>query len=135
MIYLDNSATTIPESSVIQSFKQVNEKYFANPSSIHELGAEVERLQTRTREQAAKLLHIEQDEIIFTSGGTEANNLAIKGIALKYQHRGKHIITTKIEHASVYEACKGLEELGFSITYLPVNDEGIVDVDTVRSEE
>lgn len=133
MIYLDNSATTIPDESVIQSFKQVSEKYFANPSSIHELGADVERLQTKAREQAATLLQIDPSEIIFTSGGTEGNNLAIKGVALKFQGRGNHIITTEIEHASVYETCKSLEELGFTVTYLPVNSDGVVDVQMVRS--
>ncbi|MBO1003358.1 cysteine desulfurase family protein [Pseudogracilibacillus auburnensis] len=133
MIYLDNSATTIPDESVVQSFKQVSEKYFANPSSIHELGADVERLQTKAREQAATLLQIDPSEIIFTSGGTEGNNLAIKGVALKYQGRGNHIITTEIEHASVYETCKSLEELGFTVTYLPVNSDGVVDVQMVRS--
>lgn len=133
MIYLDNSATTIPDESVVQSFKQVSEKYFANPSSIHELGADVEKLQTKAREQAATLLQIDPSEIIFTSGGTEGNNLAIKGVALKYQGRGNHIITTEIEHASVYETCKSLEELGFTVTYLPVNSDGVVDVQMVRS--
>mgnify|MGYP001198468767 CR=1 FL=1 len=128
MIYLDNSATTKPDPSVVESFVQVTEKYFGNPSSIHELGAEVEKLQTRAREQAAKLLNVKPDEIIFTSGGTEGNNLAIKGIALKHMNRGKHIITTEIEHPSVYETCKSLEAFGFRVTFLPVNEKGTVDV-------
>ncbi len=127
MIYLDNSATTKPDPSVVQSFLQVTEKFFGNPSSIHELGAEVEKLQTRAREQAANLLQVKPQEIIFTSGGTEGNNLAIKGIALKYMNRGKHIITTEIEHPSVYETCKSLQKFGFRITFLPVNERGIID--------
>lgn len=133
MIYLDNSATTKPDPSVVQSFQQVAEKYFANPSSIHELGAEVEQLQIKAREQAANLLQVDPNEIVFTSGGTESNNLAIKGIALKYANRGKHIITSQIEHASVYETCKSLEEFGFRVTYLPVNEHGIVDVDALKA--
>lgn len=133
MIYLDNSATTIAEPSVVASFKKVTEQFYANPSSVHYLGAEVEQLQQRAREQAANLLHIEQDEAIFTSGGTEANNIALKGIALQYQQRGKHIITTEIEHASVYETCKSLESLGFTVTYLPVNEAGVVSVEAVEA--
>ena len=128
MIYLDNSATTKPDPSVVNSFVQVTEKYFGNPSSIHELGGEVEKLHTRAREQAANLLNIKPSEVIFTSGGTEGNNLSIKGIALNHLNRGKHIITTEIEHPSVYETCKSLESLGFKVTYLPVNDAGVIDI-------
>lgn len=83
MIYLDNSATTMPDLSVINSYQQVSEKFYANPSSIHTMGAEVEKLQTKARQQAANLLQVNQDEIIFTSGGTEGNNLSMKGIALE----------------------------------------------------
>lgn len=133
MIYLDNGATTKPDTSVVQSFQTVAEKYFANPSSIHELGAEVEKLQQKAREQAANLLRVEPNEIVFTSGGTESNNLAIKGIALKYSNRGKHIITSEIEHASVYDTFKSLEDQGFTVTYLPVNNEGVVDIKTVEA--
>lgn len=133
MIYLDNSATTIPEPSVVASFTKVSEQFFANPSSIHHLGGEVEQLHDRAREQAASLLEVKQDEIVFTSGGTEANNIAIKGIALQYQKRGKHIITTEIEHASVYEACKSLEMLGFQVTYLPVDSKGLVSVKDIEN--
>jgi len=134
MIYLDNSATTKPDSTVIESFKQVSEKFFGNPSSIHELGGEVEKLQNRAREQAANILQVNSSEIVFTSGGTEGNNLAIKGIALKHQNRGKHIITSKVEHASVYETCKSLEDLGFTITYLPVKPNGVIDIEQLEKE-
>src|SRR5699024_7777203 len=99
MIYLDNSATTKPDTSVIKSYQQVSERYYGNPSSIHGMGAEVEKLQEKARQQAASLLHINDTEVTFTSGGTEGNNLAIKGIAFRYAQRGKHIITTEIEHA------------------------------------
>src|SRR5699024_2043392 len=118
MIYLDNSATTKPDPSVLKSFQQVNVKYYGNPSSIHEFGAEVDRLQQRAREQAAELLHIQSDEVVFTSGGTEANNMAVKGIALQHQQRGKHIITSAVEHPAVYDACKSLKQLGFTITII-----------------
>lgn len=128
MIYLDNSATTKPSPSVLESFQHVSEKFFANPSSIHQLGGESEKLLFKAKEQASQLLGVERDEVIFTSGGTEGNNLAIKGIALEHQKRGKHIITTEIEHPSVYDACGSLETLGFEITYLPVDKNGVVSI-------
>lgn len=133
MIYLDNSATTEPDPSVLQSYQQVSERYFANPSSIHSMGAEVERLQSSARTQAANLMQIKEEEVIFTSGGTEGNNLAIKGTAFQYRQRGKHIITTEIEHPSVYEACQSLEEFGFTITYLPVNEQGIIQLEHLKA--
>ncbi|WP_430784754.1 cysteine desulfurase family protein [Virgibacillus flavescens] len=131
MIYLDNSATTKPHPSVLQSYNQVAETYFANPSSIHQLGGEAEKLLLHAKMQAAQLLNVSKDEVIFTSGGTEGNNMAIKGIALQHQNRGKHIITTEIEHPSVYDACKALEKMDFDITYLPVNQDGVVTVENV----
>ncbi|MEN2769155.1 cysteine desulfurase family protein [Ornithinibacillus xuwenensis] len=132
MIYLDNSATTKPNPEVLKSFQQVSQSFFANPSSIHQLGGETEKLLIKSKQQAADLLQVHEDEIVFTSGGTEGNNLAIKGIAFEHQGRGKHIITSEIEHPSVYEACKSLESLGFDITYLPVNHNGVVSVEDVE---
>lgn len=131
MIYLDNSATTKPDPKVLDSFQQASTSYFANPSSIHALGGQVEKLYTKARQQAADLLGVHENEIIFTAGGTEGNNMAIKGAALEHQNRGKHIITTKIEHPSVYEACKSLEKLGFDVTFLPVNKQGIISLETL----
>ncbi|MGG0303057.1 cysteine desulfurase family protein [Bacillus albus] len=132
MIYFDNSATTKPYPEALQSYVTVAGKYFGNPSSIHSLGGEAERLLTQSRTIAAQLLHVKPSEIIFTSGGTEGNNLAIKGIAMRNRSRGKHIITTNIEHASVFEAYKQLEDLGFDVTYLPVNEHGVVSVEDVK---
>ncbi|MBB5324476.1 cysteine desulfurase [Anoxybacillus tepidamans] len=129
MIYLDNSATTKPFPEVIDSFVTVATKYFGNPSSLHELGRKAERLLIQSREQVAALLDVKPNEIIFTSGGTEANNFAIKGVAFQYRQRGNHIITTAIEHPSVAEPCRQLEELGFEVTYLPVNENGVIDVE------
>ncbi|MFD1038150.1 cysteine desulfurase family protein [Virgibacillus byunsanensis] len=134
MIYLDNSATTKPDPAVLQSFQQVSNDFFANPSSVHQFGAKAEQLLLKAKEQAAQLLGVQKEEIIFTSGGTEGNNIAIKGIALEHQQRGKHIITSQVEHPSVIEACKSLEKLGFEITYLPVDENGVVVVnDLVNS--
>lgn len=132
MIYLDNGATTKPHKTVIETYTKVLEKFFANPSSIHELGGMVHDLQEEARNQIARLLSVERDEIIFTSGGTEGNNLAIKGIALAHQNRGNHIITTKAEHPSVYNTCESLKELGFQVTYVPVDEYGIVSVEDVE---
>ncbi|SDK43595.1 cysteine desulfurase family protein [Sediminibacillus albus] len=138
MIYLDNSATTKPYIEVIDSFNQVSEKYFGNPSSIHPTGAEAEKLLLRARQQAASVMDVEEEEIVFTSGGTEGNNTAIKGIALAHQTRGKHIITSQVEHPSVLESCRALEKLGFTVTYLPVDHVGSVsttDLEAAITEE
>ncbi|MBW3111478.1 cysteine desulfurase [Bacillus sp. MCCB 382] len=126
MIYFDNSATTKPYKEVLDTFLKVNESYYANPSSIHSFGGWVEKLIQQSREQIASLLGIKTKEVFFTSGGTESNNLAIKGTALQYGHRGKHIITTKIEHPSVMNAFKQLETFGYKATYLDVDANGKV---------
>ncbi|WP_217586993.1 cysteine desulfurase family protein [Lentibacillus saliphilus] len=126
MIYLDNSATTKPDPSVLDSFLQATTVYFGNPSSVHQLGGTAEKLLQQSKQQVAQLLNVKESEIIFTSGGTESNNTAIKGIALQHQNRGRHIITSAIEHASIIEPCQALTELGFEITYVPVDEDGVV---------
>ena len=128
MIYLDNSATTKPLPEVIDSFVKVSKDFFGNPSSLHGIGGQAERLLSQARSQIAQLLSVKQNEIYFTSGGTEGNNLAIKGIALAYKDRGKHLITTTIEHASVREPFKQLERMGFEVTEIPVDSNGRVHV-------
>lgn len=128
MIYLDNSATTKPYPEVLETYRTVAETYFANPSSIHGKGGEAERLLTRAHEIAADLLQVRAKEIIFTSGGSEGNNLAVKGTALYYRTRGKHLITTEVEHASTYEAFAQLEALGFEVTRLPVGGDGRISI-------
>src|SRR5690625_7372125 len=94
MIYLDNSATTKPHPSVVETYQKVAEQFFGNPSSLHIIGAEAENLFIRSRMQIAEILRVSTSEIIFTSGGTEGNNLAIKDIALQHQNRGNDIITS-----------------------------------------
>ncbi|GAA0600688.1 cysteine desulfurase family protein [Virgibacillus siamensis] len=134
MIYLDNSATTKPDPAVLQSFHQVAESFFANPSSIHQFGGKAETLLQKSKEQASTLLGVSAEEIIFTSGGTEGNNLAIKGFATKHQNRGKHIITTEIEHPSVYQVCQSLEEEdGFRVTYLPADENGRISIEDLKN--
>ncbi|MDQ0161053.1 cysteine desulfurase family protein [Aeribacillus alveayuensis] len=133
MLYLDNSATTKPYPEVINTFQQVSEKFFGNPSSIHQLGVQAEQLLSKARKQVAHLLGVYDHEIIFTSGATEGNNMAIKGAAFALQEKGKHLITTTIEHPSVSEAFKQLEEhFGFSVTYVPVDQNGFVSVEQIQ---
>ncbi|HZH60970.1 MAG TPA: cysteine desulfurase family protein [Metabacillus sp.] len=133
MLYLDNSATTKPYKDVLSTYIKVTEEYFANPSSIHKLGSEAEALLTQSRKQVASLLGVLDEEIIFTSGGTEGNNLAIKGAAFANRQKGNHIITTVIEHPSVLEACKQLETIhGYHVTYLEVDENGRVAVEDVK---
>ncbi|WP_319830069.1 cysteine desulfurase family protein [Bacillus solitudinis] len=124
MIYLDNSATTRPHQEVMNTYMKVADQYFGNPSSLHTLGMEAESLLTKARMMMAEHLGVKTKEIIFTSGGTEGNNLAIKGTALGRRERGRHLITTEVEHASSYETFKELESYGYRVTYLPVNEDG-----------
>jgi cysteine desulfurase len=133
MIYLDNSATTKPYKEVLDTFVTVSEKYFANPSSLHAKGGEAENLLGQARRTIAQLLGVSPLEIIFTSGGTEGNNIAIKGIAYQHQNRGKHLITTVVEHASSYESFRFLEQQGFEVTYLPVNEKGQVSPEDLQN--
>jgi len=132
MIYLDNSATTKPYKEVLDTFVTVSEKYFANPSSLHSKGGEAENLLSQARKSIAQLLEVAPSEVIFTSGGTEGNNIAIKGIAFQHQNRGKHLITTSVEHASSYESFQYLEKQGFNVTYLPVNTEGMISLEDLE---
>lgn len=124
MIYFDNSATTKPYKEVLDSFMTVSSEYFGNPSSLHGLGGQAEKLLSQAREQVAKLLEVKPSEIYFTSGGTEGNNLAIKGAASINKNRGRHLITSSVEHPSVRVAMEQLEQEGFEITYMPVDKTG-----------
>ncbi len=126
MIYFDNSATTKPFSEVLDTFVKVNQNYYANPSSLHYLGGQVENLIEAARKQLSEILCTKPNELFFTSGGTESNNIAIKGVVNQYLHRGNHLITTQIEHPSVLETFKSLQEQGFEVTYLPVDSTGRV---------
>jgi len=131
-IYLDNSATTRPFDEVIQFMGWVQHSAYGNPSSAHALGLEAEKLLREARDSVALALGCRSDEIIFTSGGTEANNLAIKGAAYRNRRRGNHIITTAIEHPSVLNCCRKLEQEGFIVDYLPVDGEGYVNLERLK---
>lgn len=132
MIYFDNAATTKIYDDALTSYVQVSQKFFGNPSSLHQLGVDAYQVLTKARTQVASLLSVQPEEIFFTSGGTESNNWAIKGTALEKSVFGKHIITTKIEHPSVIQTCKQLERFGFEVTYLDVDSKGIVSVDQLK---
>ena len=132
MIYFDNAATTKIYDDALTSYVQVSQKFFGNPSSLHQLGVDAFQVLTKARAQVASLLSVQPEEIFFTSGGTESNNWAIKGTALEKSVFGKHIITTKIEHPSVIQTCKQLERFGFEVTYLDVDSRGIVNVEQLK---
>jgi cysteine desulfurase len=134
MIYFDNSATTKPFKEVLDSFVTVSSEYYGNPSSLHSMGAQAEKLLSQAREQVSTFLKVKPAEIYFTSGGTEGNNLAIKGSALLHKNKGRHLITTSVEHPSVRTAMEQLEQEGFEITYLPVDEFGRISVANLEKE-
>lgn len=131
-VYLDSSATTRVLEEVAKIVFDVMTKYYGNPSSLHAKGIEAEKLVRKARESIAETLGVKHREIYFTSGGTESNNLAIKGAAYGMIRFGRHLITTAIEHPSVLETFKQLEKEGFSVTYVGVNKEGLIDVEELR---
>lgn len=133
MVYLDYSATTPVAKEVLESFNKVCNDYIGNPNSLHRLGLNSKELMYEAILQIASLLNVKQQELIFTSGSSEANNLAIKGICEKYQNRGKHIITTELEHASVSEVFTYLKSKGFKVSYVKVLTDGTVDINHLKS--
>jgi len=131
-VYLDYAATTPTHPDVVKAMLPYLNDAFGNPSSMHSLGQEARRAVEEARETIAALIGAKNDEIVFTSGGTEADNFALKGVAYANEHRGNHIITSSIEHHAVIEPLKSLERQGFKVTYLPVDQYGMVDPQDVR---
>ncbi len=131
-IYMDNSATTKPDPEVVSAMLPYFNEYFGNASSLHSFGQEAAGALNRSRQQVADLLGAQPDEIIFTSGGTESDNLALKGIAYLKKNAGKHIITSVVEHPAILNTCKNLQDNGFKVTYLPVDDQGLIDPNDVE---
>lgn len=125
-IYLDHAATTPVASEVLETMKPYFSEKFGNASSLHSFGQEAREAVENSRKIAAKFLNAKPSEIVFTSGGTESDNLAIKGIASANKNKGNHIITSRIEHPAVLEPCKWLEKNGFKVTYLNVDKNGLV---------
>ena len=132
MIYLDYSATTPVNEEVLKSFNMAIQNYIGNPNSLHKLGIEAKRLIEASTKQIADILGVDESEIIYTSGASESNNMAIKGIAFQYKNRGRHIITTKMEHSSVSETFHYLESLGFEISYAKLDEFGRVDIEALK---
>ena len=133
MIYFDNCATTMVDKRVLDVFNKVCLDYPGNSNSIHSLGVKSKELEDHSTKKIAKLLNVNVNDIIYTSGASESNNLAIKGICLKYQNRGKHIITTYLEHSSVSSSIDYLVKNGFEVDYVKINDEGLIDLEHLKS--
>ena len=131
-VYVDNAATTQVDSAVAEKVVPCFTSVFGNASSIHEAGRKAKELLDTAREQVATALGAETSEIYFTAGGSESDNWAIKGVAHKYAKKGKHLITTNIEHHAVLHSMKSLEKEGFEVTYLPVDSEGFVTAEQVE---
>lgn len=132
MVYLDYSATTPVLDSVINSYSLACSKFIGNPNSLHKLGMESKKIIEESTCQISNILKLKNKEIIYTSGAVEANNLAIKGVCLKYKNRGNKIITTEFEHSSIYGAFSSLEKDGFEILFVKVLDDGRVDLEDLE---
>ena len=133
MTYLDYSATTPVDEEVLDSFIKINQNFIGNPNSLHILGVNANQLIESATKQILDLLDAKEKEVIYTSGSSESNNLAIKGLCLKYQNRGKHIITTEFEHSSIYGPISYLQSLGFEIDFVRTLDTGLIDLDHLKS--
>jgi len=132
-VYLDHAATTPVAEEVLEAMLPYFREFWGNPSSIHRFGRESNRGVSQGRESLAALLQCKPEEIYFTAGGTEADNLAITGAAMAREDKGKHLITTTIEHHAVSHTCEALEKRGWEITYLPVDGDGLVSPEAVRA--
>src|SRR5436853_1131776 len=130
-IYMDNNATTRTDPRVVEAMLPFFTEEFGNAASIHSFGQRAAQAVDRAREQIATLIHAEPKEVIFTSGATESNNLALKGAAAMYRRQGNHIVTSQIEHRAVLDPCRRLEREGFRVTYLPVDRQGQVSPEQV----
>ncbi len=132
MVYLDYSATTPVDLRVLESFDKTNIEYFANTNSLHNEGVKSKKLMEAAVSQVANLLSVKESEVIFTSGATESNNMAIMGVINKYSNRGKTIITTKLEHSSIIEPLKYLEKNGYKVKFVNLDKHGHVIIDELK---
>ncbi|MBU0900224.1 cysteine desulfurase NifS [bacterium] len=131
-VYLDNNATTKVDPEVLEEMMPYFSETYGNPSSIHHFGRKAREAVDKGREQVARLLGAQPEEIIFTSGGTESNNLAIKGYLLANPKKGKHLITSAIEHSAVLNSCQELKKQGYDLTIISVNEEGLVNLEEIK---
>lgn len=132
-VYLDNSATTPVDPDVLAAMLPFLTENFGNASSIHHFGQEAKAAVDKARHQTAQLINARPNEIVFTSGGTESNNLAVRGLVESNRRHGNHIIASAIEHPAVRSVCEDIEKQGFTVTYLPVYDDGIIRVEDLRA--
>ncbi len=134
MIYLDYSATTPVSYDVLESYNKATRDYMGNANSIHALGVKSKVLLNSATKQICELFNIQEEELIFTSGATESNNMALKGVGLAYSSRGKHIIVSKLEHPSIYKVCDFLETQGYEISYVNNDSEGLIDFEDLKNK-
>ncbi|WHH59396.1 cysteine desulfurase family protein [Petroclostridium sp. X23] len=133
-VYLDNSATTKPYTEVVEAMVEMLTENYGNPSSLHIKGIHAERAVKKARQNIANALEVKSSEIIFTSGGTESNNIAIRGIAAASKKKGNHLITSVIEHPSVLNTYKYMEEMGYRVSYIQIDRDGIIDMKQLENE-
>ena len=134
MIYLDYSATTPVTYDVLESYNKATRDYMGNANSIHSLGVKSKVLLNSATRQICDLFNISEEELIYTSGATESNNMALKGVAMQYKNRGNHIIVSKLEHPSIYKICEFLETQGFEISYVNNDSEGLIDFEDLKKK-
>jgi cysteine desulfurase len=132
MIYLDYAANTPVDKDVLNYFYDISIKYYANPNSMHKLGIEAKNIIDNATESIANYFNISKDEIIYTSGSTESNNMVIKGVCERYKNKGKHIILSSLEHNSSIASATIMQDKGFDVDLLPVNKDGIVDINKLK---
>ena len=133
MIYLDYAASTPVDDDVLDNFIKTTKEEYANPNSNHELGLRAKSIIDESTKKIADLLNVSSEEIIYTSGATESNNLAIRGVAERYKNKGKHILVSSLEHNSIISSCTYLQENGFEVELIPINKDGLVDIDTLKT--
>lgn len=132
MVYLDYAANAPVDEEVLATFNEISKKYFANPNATHKLGKEAKEIIDKSTENIAKIFNVLPEEIIYTSGASESNNLAIKGICERYKSKGKHIITTPLEHNSITAPLSVMQKEGFEVEVMPVKKDGLVDIDALK---
>lgn len=134
MIYLDYCATTPVLYDVLESYNKATRDYMGNANSIHSLGVKSKVLLTSATKQICELFHIKEEELVFTSGATESNNMALKGVALAYKTHGNHIIVSKLEHPSIYSICDFLTSQGYEISYVDCDCDGLIDFEDLKNK-
>lgn len=133
MIYLDYAASTPVDEDVLNNFIKVTKEEYANPNSNHKLGLHAKEQIDKATTKIAKLLGVLEEEIIYTSGATESNNLAIRGTALRYKNKGKHILVSSLEHNSILASCTYLQEQGFEVDLIPISKDGLIDIQELKA--